>query len=142
MKIKKYHSVGTFQKSSNTQIHDRSLSCFGTDTSITHGEVKLVAWAETNYAIGSQFHWRGNQYIVACHRKSLSHSVVSSTPRLGGNLLTFVLVVLINVQLHFVLSSQLLKDIILFDELLQVRFRRSNTLSFESRSYHSNYLVK
>ena len=60
----------------------------------------------------------------------------------GGNLLTFVLVVLINVQLHFVLSSQLLKDIILFNELLQVRFRRSNALSFESRNYHSNCLAK
>lgn len=28
-------------------IHDRSLSCLGTDTSITGGGVKLVIWAQT-----------------------------------------------------------------------------------------------
>ena len=53
MKIKKYHAVGTFPKSNwiiveteakidtpNTHIHDLSLSCLGTGTSIKSGRVK------------------------------------------------------------------------------------------------------
>jgi len=54
MNNKKYHTVGIIPKSnikilergkidtSNTQIHDRSLSLLGTDTSIKSGGVKLV----------------------------------------------------------------------------------------------------
>jgi hypothetical protein len=32
----------------NTQIHDRSLSSLGTDTSINSGGVKLVLWIQTS----------------------------------------------------------------------------------------------
>jgi len=55
MKNKEYHSVGTVPKSNrdivergkldttNTYIHDRSLSCLGTGgTSIKNGRVKIV----------------------------------------------------------------------------------------------------
>jgi len=62
MKTKKYYTVGTVSKSSktkivergnidtlNTQIHDRSISCLGTGTSIKQcGGVKLVIWAQTS----------------------------------------------------------------------------------------------
>jgi len=55
---KKCHTVGTVPKfknnieerdkidTTNTQIHDRSLSWLGTDTSIKTGEVKLVLWVQ------------------------------------------------------------------------------------------------
>jgi hypothetical protein len=58
MNNKKYHTVGIIPKSnikilergkiytSNTQIHDRSLSFLGTDTSIKSGGVKLAAYAQ------------------------------------------------------------------------------------------------
>jgi len=60
MKTKKYHTVGTIPKSNtcikieergkmytlNIQIHDRSLSRLGTDTSIKDGGVKLVLLAK------------------------------------------------------------------------------------------------
>ena len=54
----KCHTVGTVPKfknniverdkidTTNTQIHDRSLSWLDTDTSIKTGEVKLVLWAQ------------------------------------------------------------------------------------------------
>jgi hypothetical protein len=32
----------------NTQIHDRSLSCLGTGTSIKSGRVKLILWAQAS----------------------------------------------------------------------------------------------
>jgi hypothetical protein len=44
----KYHTVGKITKSNikidtaNTQIHDRSLSWLGTDTSINSGGVKII----------------------------------------------------------------------------------------------------
>jgi len=60
MKNKKDHTVGTISKSnikivdrgeidtSNTQIHYRSLSWLGTDTSMKNGGAKLVLWAQTS----------------------------------------------------------------------------------------------
>ena len=57
MKNKIYHTVKTIQtsntiiaergkiKTSNTQIHDRSLTWLGTGTSIKSGGVKIVLWA-------------------------------------------------------------------------------------------------
>jgi hypothetical protein len=57
MKNKIYHTVKTIQtsntiiverdkiKTSNTQIHDHSLSWLGTGTSIKSGGVKIVLWA-------------------------------------------------------------------------------------------------
>ena len=60
MENNKYHTVGTFPKSSrktvesgqiytpNTQIHDHPLSWFGTGTSIKSGVVKLVLWTRTS----------------------------------------------------------------------------------------------
>jgi hypothetical protein len=53
----KYHTVGKITKSNikidtaNTQIHDRSLSWLGTDTSINSGGVKIILIkAESRYA--------------------------------------------------------------------------------------------
>ena len=59
MKNEKYQTVGTFPKfnrkivardkidTPNTQIHDNSLSCLGTGTSIKSGGVKLILLAQT-----------------------------------------------------------------------------------------------
>ena len=58
MKNKKYHTVRTVSKSirkivksckictTNTHVHDRSLSWLGTNNSIKSGNVKLVLWAQ------------------------------------------------------------------------------------------------
>ena len=58
--MQKYHTLGTIPKSnikivergkidtSNTQIHDRSLSCLGTSSSITSGGLKLVLLTQTS----------------------------------------------------------------------------------------------
>jgi len=58
MKNKKYHTVGKVTKSDrnvvergktdtiNTQIHDRSLSCFGTGTLIKSGVVNFAESAD------------------------------------------------------------------------------------------------
>jgi hypothetical protein len=59
MKNEKYQTVGTFPKfnrkivardkidTPNTQIHDNSLSCLDTGTSIKSGGVKLILLAQT-----------------------------------------------------------------------------------------------
>jgi hypothetical protein len=56
--VRKKNVIGTVPKfknnieerdkidTTNTQIHDRSLSWLGTDTSIKRGEVNLVLWAQ------------------------------------------------------------------------------------------------
>ena len=58
MKNKNYHTLVTIPKSSikiiergkidtrNTQIHELSLSWFGTGTSIKSGSVKLILWTQ------------------------------------------------------------------------------------------------
>jgi hypothetical protein len=59
MKNKKYHTVGTVPKAyrniiergtndtPNTQIHDRSLSWFDTNTSLKSGGVKRLFWVSS-----------------------------------------------------------------------------------------------
>ena len=63
MKYNNYHTAGTITKSNfkivergkfdipNTQIHDRSHSWLGTDTSIKSGGAKLVLWAQTSLLV-------------------------------------------------------------------------------------------
>ena len=73
LKKKKYQHFGTFPKynrkvaerskidTPNTHIHDHSLSCLGTGTSITSGGVKLVPWTQP-----SRMDCKINEECVKC----------------------------------------------------------------------------